>query len=244
MGTIDRRTLLARSVSGAASFFALSVAPGLGAAPHTAEADGAYDFTAGMAGCGQVALMFNIGAGYDPATGILQTLGDYGVPATMFIMGWLAAQNPGLVQQIAAWGHPIGSHGNLPPELTTRSDDDITADLLAASDNLTWALGYNPGPWFSPYASASDDRVRAIANSLGLIEVGWSLTSGDWTPEATADGIYSTVVGGIFDGAIVELHMDAQRSVDGTAVALPWILDDLIGQGYQLVTVPQIAGGC
>ena len=24
-----------------------------------------------------------------------------------FVMGWLAEQNPGLVQQIAAWGHPV-----------------------------------------------------------------------------------------------------------------------------------------
>ena len=119
--------------------------------------------------------MFNIGAGYDPAVGILDTLGTYGVPATMFVMGWLAEQNPWLVQQIAAWGHPVGSHGYVPPELTTRSDDDVAWDLQTASDTLTWALGYNPGPWFTPYASASDDRVRSIASSLGLITVGWSV---------------------------------------------------------------------
>ena len=38
-----------------------------------------------------VALMFNIGAGYEPAYGILDTLGAYGVPGSMFVMGWLAA---------------------------------------------------------------------------------------------------------------------------------------------------------
>jgi len=212
--------------------------------PSIASAQSAFDLSAGTTGCSQVALMFNIGAGYDPAIGILDTLGARGVTATMFVMGWLAEQNPWLVQQIAGWGHPVGSHGYLPPELTTRSDDDVTWDLQTASGALDWALGYHPGPWFTPYAGASDDRVRSIASSLGLITVGWSLSSGDWDPGASADSIYSNVVGGAYDGAIIELHLDAQRSIDGTAVALPWIIDDLSAQGYSFVTIPQIASGC
>jgi peptidoglycan/xylan/chitin deacetylase (PgdA/CDA1 family) len=188
--------------------------------------------------------MFNIGAGYDPAVGILDTLGAFGVPASMFVMGWLAEQSPWLVQQIAAWGHPVGSHGYVPPELTLRADDDVAWDLQAASGALSWALGYDPGPWFTPYASASDDRVRSIASSLGLITVGWSASSGDWDPGATADSIYGNAVNGAYDGAIIELHLDAQRSHDGTAVALPWIIDDLSAQGYSFVTIPQIAGWC
>jgi peptidoglycan/xylan/chitin deacetylase (PgdA/CDA1 family) len=188
--------------------------------------------------------MFNIGSGYEPAVGILDTLGAYGASSSMFVMGWLAEQNPWLVQQIAAWGHPVGSHGYVPPELTLRSDDDIVWDLQSASGALSWALGYDPGPWFTPYASASDERVRSIASSLGLITVGWSVNSGDWDPGATADSIYANVVNGAYDGAIIELHLDAQRSVDGTAVALPWIIDDLSARGYSFVTIPQIAGWC
>ena len=163
------------------------VRPGISGWPASrssiASAQSAFDLSAGTPGCFQVALMFNIGAGYDPAVGILDTLGFYGVPASMFVMGWLAEQNPWLVQQISAWGHPVGSHGYVPPELTIRSDDDIAWDLQAASDALSWALGYHPGPWFTPYASASDDRVRSIASSLGLITVGWSVGSGDWDRE-------------------------------------------------------------
>jgi peptidoglycan-N-acetylglucosamine deacetylase len=188
--------------------------------------------------------MFNIGSGYEPAVGMLETLGTYGVSASMFVMGWLAEQNPWLVQEIAAWGHHVGSHGYLPPELTFRSDDDVAWDLQAASGALSWALGYHPGPWFTPYASASDDRVRSIASGLGFITTGWSVGSGDWDPGATADSIYSSVVGGAFDGAIVELHLDAQRSADATAAALPWIIEDLSAQGYRFVTIPQIVNGC
>ena len=244
MTGLDRRRLMTGAVAG----FAAVVAPGVTgwptSRPPIASAQSAFDLSAGTPGCSQVALMFNIGSGYDPAVGILDTLGSYGVPATMFVMGWLAEQSPWLVQQIAAWGHPVGSHGYVPPELTNRSDDDVAWDLQAASDALTWALGYHPGPWFTPYASASDDRVRSIASSLGLITVGWSVGSGDWDPGASADSIYGNVVNGAYDGAIIELHLDAQRSVDGTAVALPWIIEDLSARGYGFVTVPQIAGWC
>jgi peptidoglycan-N-acetylglucosamine deacetylase len=244
VGKIDRR----RVVSGAIAAAAGVIVPGLrrepGFAPRSASAQSAFDFAAGVPGCSQIALMFNIGSGSEPAVGMLETLGMYGVPASMFVMGWLAEQNPWLVQEIAAWGHHVGSHGYLPPELTVRSDDDVAWDLQAASGALSSALGYDPGPWFTPYASASDERVRSIASSLGLITIGWSVGSGDWDPGATADSIYSNVVDGAYDGAIVELHLDAQRSADATASALPWIIEDLSARGYRFVTIPQIVNGC
>lgn len=244
MARIDRRRLITGAMAGVAGLVGAGAAGWPASRVPSASAQSAFDFSAGTPGCFQIALMFNIGAGYEPAVGILDTLGSYGAAATMFVMGWLAEQNPWLVQQISAWGHPVGSHGYVPPELTSRSDDDVAWDLQAAADALTWALGYQPGPWFTPFASASDDRVRSIASSLGLITVGWSVGSGDWDPGASADSIYSNVVGAAYDGAIIELHLDAQRSVDGTAVALPWIIEDLSAQGYSFVTIPQIAGWC
>ena len=68
----------------------------------------------------QVALLFNVGSGYEPAVGILETLGAYGVPASMFVMGWLAEQNPWSGAADRARGVIlVGSHGYVPPELTT-----------------------------------------------------------------------------------------------------------------------------
>ena len=241
MGKFTRRRLVAGALAGVAG---MAVAQGEGETiPRVASAQSAFDVTSGVPGCGQVALLFNVGSGYEPAVGILETLGAYGVPASMFVMGWLAEQNPWLVQSVAGWGHLVGSHGYLPPELTSRSDDDVAADLAAASGALTSALGYAPSPWFTPFAGASDDRVRSIASSLGLVTVGWGVGSGDRDPGATAESIYGNVIGGAHDGAIIELHLDSARSIDGTAVALPWIIEDLRERGYGFVSVPTIVGG-
>jgi peptidoglycan/xylan/chitin deacetylase (PgdA/CDA1 family) len=244
MARFNRRRLVVGSLAGLGATLAPRVDRWGGDFARAAKADGPFDIAAGAPGCSRIALMINVGSGFDPAMEMFDTLNQYGATATVFAMGWLAEQNPGLLQGIAAWGHPIGSHGYLPPELTSRSDDDVASDLDAGVAALQSALGYDPIPWLTPYASASDDRVRAIADSLGLTMVGWSVSSDDWDPGATANSIYNNAVGGAYDGAIIELHLDSERSVDGTAVALPWILDDLSSQGYQFVTVPQIAGGC
>ncbi|MFN8676303.1 MAG: polysaccharide deacetylase family protein [Thermomicrobiales bacterium] len=242
MSSLDRRSLL----RGAAALGGLALTPALGATRlgTMAQADGAFDLTAGVPGCGNVSFMFNVGSGYDPAYGILDTLSAYGLSQSMFVMGWLADQNPGLVQAIASYGHPVGTHGYNPPELTLRSDDDISWDIQAGINAVGNALGYYPSPWLTPFASASDWRVRSIANALGQVIVGWSVTSGDWSPDATADAIYSRIVGGAFDGAIFEMHLDSQNSTWATATALPWIIDDLTAQGYRFVTIQQAAGGC
>jgi peptidoglycan/xylan/chitin deacetylase (PgdA/CDA1 family) len=188
--------------------------------------------------------MFNVGSGYEPAYGMLDTLSAYGLSQSFFVMGWLAEQNPALVQAIAAYGHPVGTHGYVPPELTIRSDDDVSWDIQAGVNAVGNALGYSPSPWLTPFASASDGRVRSIANALGQVMVGWSVTSGDWSPDATADAIYNRIVGGAFDGAIFEVHLDSANSAWATATALPWIIDDLSAQGYRFVTIQQAAAGC
>lgn len=74
---------------------------------------------AGEPDCQRVALIFNIGVGYEPATGILDTLATERVPATMFVMGWWASEHPEILTRMTNEGYVIGSHGNWPQELTT-----------------------------------------------------------------------------------------------------------------------------
>lgn len=201
-------------------------------------------FFEGSAGCNRVALIFNIGSGFTTSLEILDTLVAEDVPATMFVMGWWAEQNGDIVRRMDADGFPIGSHGYLPPELTVRSDDDVAADVRSSFVALEAALGKPPGPWFTPYAAAMDDRVRAIVAAQGFLPVSWLVKSEDWSPDATATSVYDEVVPYVYDGAIVELHLDASTSVESTAAALPWIIHALRDRGYQFVTIPEMLEPC
>ncbi len=53
----------------------------------------------GERGCKRIALIFNIGVGWEPDTGILDTLREETVPATMFAMGWWADQHPSILKR-------------------------------------------------------------------------------------------------------------------------------------------------
>lgn len=199
---------------------------------------------AGEPGCARVAWIFNVGVGAEPATGILDTLAAEGVPATMFVMGWWASQHPAILERMVAEGYIIGSHGDQANEFTGISDAAIVEDLRNAAAGIEHAIGRPPDPYFTPYAAATDERVRAIVAAEGYLNVGWEVPAADYGADATADGVYARVMDNIYDGAIVELHLDGPASAESTGTALPWMIRDLRAQGYTFVTIPEMAQPC
>ena len=201
-------------------------------------------FVEGDAGCQRIALIFNVGVGDEPASGIIDTLEAEAVPATMFLMGWWAEQHPAILDRMVAGGFPIGSHGYASTELTLRTDAEVVADIHAAAEAIEHATGVPVEPFFTPYAAAIDERVAAIVASEGYLPVGWRLPANDYGADATAEAVSARVLGGAYDGAIVELHLDGPASAVSTGEALPWIIASLREQGYQFVTIPEMILGC
>src|SRR5438105_2470563 len=52
-----------------------------------------------------IALVFNVGAGSEPAISILDTLAEKDYRATFFVLGWWAEKNPDLLRRMAEEGH-------------------------------------------------------------------------------------------------------------------------------------------
>ncbi len=215
-----------------------------GGAVRVRAQEGAWEFAVGAPGCGRVALIFNIGMGYEARMGTLDFLVTAGVPATVFPMGEWAQNNPGLVASMANQGFVVGSHGDQGIPLTWRSDWEIAQDVRDAHWSIESALGFPPAPYFTPFAADRDDRVRSIVAAEGYVPVGWDVSSADWTWDASPTSVYDNVMGNVYDGAIVEFHLDAPNTVGSTEVALPWIVNDLWARGYSFVTVPELAVGC
>jgi peptidoglycan/xylan/chitin deacetylase (PgdA/CDA1 family) len=198
----------------------------------------------GEAGCKRIAIIFNVGIGDHPILGILDDLKDRDVPATVFLMGWWAEAHPKEARRIADLGFVIGSHGNQRTELTGLSDAQIGQDIAEANAAITAAIGEQPSPWFTAYSAASDDRTRGIVARTGYLPVEWKVPAADFGPGATAKSVYSRVMPSVYDGAIVEFHLDGPASATSTAVALPWIVEELRDDGYSFVTIPEMANPC
>jgi peptidoglycan/xylan/chitin deacetylase (PgdA/CDA1 family) len=190
-----------------------------------------------------ISLVFNAGAGYTPAEGILDVLREREVRTTFFLMGWWAERQPDLVRRIAAEGHEVGSHGQEVFDLTSVSDTAVVADLERADAVLSPLTGRTTRPLWSPSAGYRDARVRGLAASLGYRPIYWTLDSGDWTFEATADGVRRRVLNGAVNGAIIVMHFDSPRSADTMAAELPAVIDGLRAQGYRLVTITELVTG-
>jgi peptidoglycan/xylan/chitin deacetylase (PgdA/CDA1 family) len=187
-----------------------------------------------------LALIFNVGAGYVPATAILDTLADHQLHATFFVMGWWAERHPDELKQIADAGHEIASHGHSIFDLTQVSDAQVRDDLESADQAISAVTGRTTRPLWSPSAGYRDARVRTIAANLGYRPILWTVDGGDWTTDASAESVYSHVVNGASNGAIVVLHYDSPHSVSATAEVLPAAIDSLRGAGYHLLTISEL----
>jgi peptidoglycan/xylan/chitin deacetylase (PgdA/CDA1 family) len=190
-----------------------------------------------------VALVINVGAGREPAMSMLDTLIEKQYRTTFFVMGWWAERRPDILRRIAEDGHEVASHGHSVFELTKVSDAAVRADLEGAEAAISAVTGRTTRPLWSPSAGDRDRRVRQIAASLGYRPIYWTVDSGDWTADATAEGVYRRVMDRTVSGAIVVLHFDSATTVNSTAAALPRLIDDLRAAGFNLVTITELLTG-
>jgi peptidoglycan/xylan/chitin deacetylase (PgdA/CDA1 family) len=187
-----------------------------------------------------VALVFNVGAGYTPAPAILETLAERDYRATFFVMGWWAERHPDQLRPIADAGHEIASHGHRIFDLTQASDAEVRADLEAGDAAISAVIGRTTRPLWSPSAGYRNARVRSIAAELGYRPILWTVDSGDWSLDTSAESVYSHITRGARNGAIIVLHYDSPQTEASTAQVLGVAIDHLREAGYRLVSITEL----
>lgn len=186
---------------------------------------------------GRVALTFDDGPDGKYTPMVLDILAQYGVPATFFVVGTQVERYPDVLARIRDEGHEIGSHGYTHADMARMKAEDAAEDLRRADEAIREAAGIDPTLFRPPYGSVSDHLKSALAEA-GKTLVRWNVDPRDWdgTP---ADAIASHVLEHAKDGAVVLLHSFGGKNSDlsGTIEALPAIIEGLLAQGYELVTV-------
>lgn len=198
----------------------------------------------GTPGCNRVAFLFNIGIGYEMQMQALEWLAANDVPATVFPMGWWAQQFPEDMKEIQDLGFLIGTHGDTRGNLPQYSDDDILKDLKDSETHIEQVTGEEIGSYFTPYAADMDERVRSIVASQGFLPVAWEVSAADYGADIDADYVFERVAPNVVDGAIVEFHLDGPASAQSTAIALPWLVENLRNKGFTFVTIQDMAQPC
>ncbi|WP_084637233.1 polysaccharide deacetylase family protein [Neomicrococcus aestuarii] len=177
-----------------------------------------------------IALTFDDGPG--PYTQqLLDTLGEYNAKATFFVVGSNVDRYTETLMREAAEGHEIGNHTWSHRSLPTLSEDGVSDELESTSDAISNVLGYAPQLVRPPYGATSP-TVNQLTHSPVVL---WDVDTLDWKSRNAA-AVVDEAVTGAHAGAIVLMH-DIHSS---TVNAVPEILKQLSGQGYEFVTVSQL----
>lgn len=179
-----------------------------------------------------VALTFDDGPSSTTTPRLLDILYKKDVPATFFMLGKMARANPDLVRRAEKEGHIVASHTmyhqNLIRIPANAAKDDIAESKTVFND----ILGHEPTLTRPPYGNING----AVRNSVGTPMILWSVDTLDWQSKDPS-AILAVTKEQIHDGAIILMHDIYDTTVD----AVPIVIDELRKDGYDFVTVPELA---
>ena len=194
----------------------------------------------GPRGKNEIALTFDAGAEAECFDDLITALANAHASSTFFITGRFVHDHADCAAEITKYGHEVGNHTWSHLNLTQQPDDVVRDEIMRTERAIVQASGQSPRPRFRAPYGARDKRILKIAASLGYRSIYWTLDSQDGVePVKTPQFLIDRITGksdAELDGTIILMHV----GVRSTADALPAIISNLQGRGFQLVTVSKL----
>jgi polysaccharide deacetylase family sporulation protein PdaB len=189
----------------------------------------------------KIALTFDDGPNEPYTAEILKILKENQVRATFFLVGKNVEADPQTARDILAAGHAIGNHSYDHRNLVTRTNAQVRQEILKTEKAIRDATGEKTTLFRPPYGEKDSLTVRQT-HALGYVMIEWSVSAEDWRRPGL-EHIVSNVVKSVRNGSIILMH-DGDKIRRGdrsqTVAALPLIIAELRGAGYEFVTVPEL----
>ena len=200
---------------------------------------------------GWVALTFDDGPDGRWTPRILNVLKAKHAPATFFVIGQNMQARPDLVRRELREGHLVGNHTWTHPNIAAtplaQTDLEINTTQRLFEVLTSRSMRFFRPPYFGDAEPSTPGEVEPlkIAQKLGYYIAGLRIDPDDWKkPDPkliVANTLAKLKVTGETAGQVVLLH-DAGGDRSHTVEALPLLIDALRANGYQLVTLGQLAG--
>lgn len=178
-----------------------------------------------------IALTFDDGPGKYTAR-LLETLEEYDARATFFMLGQKVGDYAEEIKKMVEIGCEIGNHTTNHARLTELSVKDIEKEVNKTNNELEKIIGQGASLVRPPFGAVNANVRKTVKTPLIM----WSLDTLDWKRK-NADSITKYVMKNVQDGDIILMHDIHEFSVDSAEDFIP----QLIEQGYQLVTVSEMA---
>ena len=188
----------------------------------------------------KIALTFDDGPHPRLTEEILNTLDEYSVKATFFMVGINVQNYPDTAREVINRGHEIGNHTFTHPLVAKLDEAALEHEIGACEDVLEELCEYRPH-LFRPPEGALTSSVSDCSERGDYSLVLWSLDTRDWEVK-NADKIVQTVLSKVQAGDIILMH-DYIGVGSKTPQALKILLPELIARGFEPVTVSELLGG-
>ena len=189
-------------------------------------------FRGNLIGKKLVALTFDDGPSSATTMRLLDILKEKKAIATFFELGGMARNHPEITRRAAQEGHEVGSHTMWHQNLIAVSRSAAEGDINEAKAVFREILGEEPKLTRMPYGNSN----AFTASVAGTPLVYWSIDTRDWESK-NADSVTEIAVSRAYDGAIILMH----DIYDSTVDAVPRIIDQLRNEGFEFVTVSELA---
>ena len=163
---------------------------------------------------------------------LLDCLEENNAKATFFMVGTEIASFPDEVKRMKKLGCELGNHTYDHKDLATLSSDEISSEIARVDEQLVNLTGEGSSVVRPPYGSVND----TVKSTVGTPMILWSIDTLDWKTQ-DVESTVEEVMNNVKDGSIILMHDIFSTSVDAAEILIP----QLIEEGYQLVTVHELA---
>src|SRR5579863_2633620 len=183
-----------------------------------------------------VALTFDDGPSPSDTPRLLDILRVKQVPATFFVVGERAERHPEIVRRACAEGHLVGNHTwSHPPLFCFLTPRRLHAEIERGEESIERICGYRPRYFRSP-VGLRHPLLGPYLQDAGLEYISWRIRTWD-TFGSKSDVLAGRILDNVASGDIVMLHDQLNGGAGEMLDALPRIIDQLRGRGYEFVTV-------
>ena len=181
-----------------------------------------------------VALSFDAAWGGDKTLKILDILGEYGVKATFFLVGFWIDAYPELVKEISARGHLIGNHSANHPHFNKLTKAEMEKEISEVTEKVKELTGQTVTYFRAPFGEYNN-TLMTVLEEKKMTGVQWDVDSLDWKG-LSGGQIADRILPKVKNGSIVLCHNNSDHILD----ALPIVLLGLKNKGLQCVRMDEL----
>lgn len=182
----------------------------------------------------KIAISFDAAWGNEYTEDILDTLDEYNIKSTFFLVKFWVDKYPEDVKEIAKRGHDVGNHSATHPNMSELNREQIMEELNSTGDEIEKLTGKKSILFRPPYGDYNDLLIKTCREN-GYYVIQWDVDSLDWK-ELGVQPVVDKVTRNIRNGSIVLFHNNAKHIKE----YLPIVIERLLESGYEIVPVSEL----